>query len=1008
MGQVYAQVAVTGKVSQENDGSPMIGVTVTVNGTSIGALTDPNGNFSIQAPSENVTLTFSFIGFDKLEVPLNGQTTLKIFLKETEKTMEEVVIVGYGTQKKSVVTGAISSVKSKDLEDMPVMRVEQSLQGRTSGVRVTLSSGQPGAGAVVRIRGTGTINNSDPLYVVDGVPIGGGIDYLNQNDIESMEVLKDAASAAIYGARAANGVVLITTKSGKAGKMKINYNGYYGVQNPWRKLAVLDAREYGILMNEAAAAAGQNLLFSNPDTLGAGTDWQEQVFYQNAPITNHDVSISGGTDRSNFLASVSYFKQDGIVAQGKSNYERFTVRLNNGNQVKPWLKFGNNFGYTHVVSQGVAENSEWGSPLGIALNIDPVTPVYETNPIKLAGYNPLAVRDENGVFAITQYVTSEIVNPLAKLAVTHANGWSDKVVGNGFAEIRILDGLTFRSNIGVDLAFWGSNSFTPTYYLNASNQVINNSVFRGMNRGLTWIWENTLSYNKSFGKHNLSALLGTSAQKSTGVVFGGGKQDLPSNDPSQAYIFAATNIESEYVYDGVWNNTLRSYIGRINYNYDERFLLSAVLRRDGSSRFGSNNKFGTFPSISAGWVLSRENFYNLSNVMDFLKIRASWGQNGNENIGDFLYESTVSGGNNYTFGINDQLVNGVKPTRISNPDLRWETSEQTNIGIDAVFLQKITLTIDLYDKRTKGMLMTIPVPDYVGNGSPVGNAGDMQNRGFEIEAGYRKAGGEFTYSLSSNFSFVQNKVLLLGNDDGYLSGQTFGPQGLVITRTQEGLPIGYFFGFKTDGLFQNTNDVLQYTNSDGELLQPEAKPGDMRFVDVNGDGIINEDDRTMIGDPTPNYTYGFTFNAAYKGFDFVVFGQGVFGNQIYKATRRYDLPRANMTADALGRWTGEGTSTDYPRLTLNDTNRNFSRSSDFYVESGAFFRIKTLQLGYTLPATVTRVAGIERARFYISAANLLTLTQYSGFDPEIGASFGVDRGIYPQARSYSVGANITL
>lgn len=1004
----FAQKQISGKVVDEEN-LPIPGVTVLEKGTNNGTTTNAQGEYKIDLEKAGNTLVFSFVGFKNKEVVTAGQSEINIKMVFKVSELDEVVVVGYGVQKKSVVTGAISKVKAKDLENQQNARVEQSLQGRTSGVRVTTASGQPGASATVRIRGTGTINNSDPLYVVDGVPILGGIDYLNQGDIESMEVLKDAASAAIYGARAANGVILITTKAGKKGGMQVNYNTYFGIQNPWRKIPLLNAKEYATIINEASAAANQTPPFENPNELGEGTDWQDEVFYFNAPMQNHDLSIGGGNDRSTYHSSFSYYDQEGIVARDKSNYKRLTVRFNSTHKVSPKLTFGNNIGYTHVRASGVAENSEFGSPLGIATNIDPITPVYETDPDKLANYDPDAVKDDEGrTFAITNLVTSEVVNPLARLYVTHNRGFSDKIVGNVFGEYELIKGLKLRSSIGTDLAFYGNDGFTPVHYLNATNVVRINNVSKSFNRGFVWIFENTLSYNKTFDKHNLSAVAGITAQKNKGEALGGGKQDLPTNDPDQAFISAATNLDSESIYGFAWHHAILSYFGRVNYNFNEKYLFSAVLRMDGSSRFGVNNRFGIFPSVSAGWLISEEDFFKFKKI-NYLKLRGSWGQNGNENIGDFLFVSTVSGGSNYTFGSEDVLTNGVKPTTVANPDLRWETSEQTNIGIDTRFLKNFTLTFDWFSKKTKDMLIQIPVPDFVGNGAPIGNAGDMENTGFEIELGYdngtRK---QFQYRFAGNISYVENKVTFLGNEEGFLTGATFGPQGLQITRISEGLPIGYFFGYETDGIFQNQAEVNAHSNADGELLQPDAVPGDIRFKDTNGDGTIDDFDRGMIGDPTPNWTYGFTFNAAYRNFDFMLFGQGVFGNDIYKATRRYDLPRANYTADVLDRWTGEGTSDIYPRVTLNDANRNFSRSSDFYIENGAFFRIKNIQLGYNLNENITNKIRIKKARIYVGFNNLLTLTQYSGFDPEIGASFGIDRGIYPQARTFITGLNITF
>ncbi|MDP5172396.1 MAG: TonB-dependent receptor, partial [Bacteroidia bacterium] len=982
------------------------GATVLVFGTARGVITDANGAFRIQAaPSDSLVVTY--FGYKTTGKTVGSQTTFTFVLDANEVSLDEVVVIGYGVQKKSEVTGAISKVTADDLTDYPVGRVEAALQGRTSGVRVTTNSGQPGAASVVRVRGTTSINGSEPLYVVDGVPVGGGIDYLNSGDIESIEVLKDAASASIYGTRAANGVILVTTKRGKAGKMEVNYNGYYGVQSPWKKLSVLNATEYATLMNEASVAAGGNILFPDPQSLGEGTDWQEAVFNYNAPIQNHEVSISAGSERSSYYSSFGYYDQTGIVSEEDSRYQRFSARFNSTHKINQRLTFGNTIGYSHIKSTGVAENTEFGSPLGRAINLDPITPIYETDPAVLSSSvftNFPVVSDENGVFGISPYVTSEILNPLAALKVANGFGWSDKIVGNAFAEVKIIEGLVFRSTIGVDLAFYGGEGFTPVFYLNAANRVDVNNYSRNKNNGLLWNWENTLSYARSFGNHSISAVAGTTAQKNAGEGIGGTVYNLPVNTIEEASFGFATDPTTQTFYGFEYQGTLASLLGRVTYSYAGKYLLSATLRRDGSSRFGANNKYGYFPGVSVGWVLTEEAFLKQNDVINFLKIRGSYGVNGSDNIGDFRYVSTVGGARNYTLGAADLLVNGVSPNAIANPDLRWEQTSQINVGFDARFLKNFSLTVDFFDKKTSDMLLGISVPGYVGNGGPIGNVADMRNTGVEGELGYATEIKNVGIAFSGNLSYVENEVVFLGDDRDFLPGATFSPQGLQLSRTEVGFPIGFFYGYKTDGLFQNEAEVSSYTNGDGDLLQPDASPGDIRFVDFNEDGVIDDDDRTMIGDGTPSWTYGFNLDLTYRGFDIKLFSQGVAGVDVYKATRRFDLQMANLTSDALGRWTGEGTSNDYPRLIMNDPNRNFSRSSDFYVEKGDFFRIKTLQLGYTLPKAVVNRLNIQRLRVYVSGNNLLTITQYSGFDPEIGAGFGVDRGIYPQARSFMTGA----
>jgi TonB-dependent starch-binding outer membrane protein SusC len=1006
----FAQSKVNGRIVDALNNEPLIGASIKDTKTNKGTTTDVDGRFELQC-DENATLEFSYIGYKTLNIKREGQKTLDIQLTEDNKALEELVVVGYGVQKKSVVTGAISKVKSEDLENMPVQRIEQSLLGRTSGVRVTTGSGQPGEGATVRIRGTTSINNSEPLYVVDGIPILGGIDFLNQGDIESIEVLKDAASAAIYGARAANGVIIVTTKKGAPDRMQVSYHTYFGKQYPWKKLSLLNSREYATLMNEAFVAGGDGIQFQNPSALTQTTDWQSAVFNDGAMMKNHELSISAGSKKSQYFFSAGYFDQDGIVSKENSNWKRFTLRFNATHKITDNITFGNTIAYTNTRGIGVATNTEYGSPLSRAINLDPITKVVVTDSDeqKASIYKDFpVVRDENGnPYGISKYGSSEVLNPVAALKVAQGNSFADKIVGNAFVEIKLLKGLTFKSVIGTDLAFWGGENFQPIYYLNASNSNNLTRYSRSQNRGIVWNFTNTVSYNKQFGNHNLTILGGTVGEKNQGRGIGGGVEGLPVNDIKDASLLFGTPRTAQSFFGFEYLETTSSYFGRVIYNFKEKYLFTGILRSDGSSKFGSNNKYGYFPSLSAGWVLTEENFMRSQKAINFLKLRASWGVNGNDKIGTFRYVSTVGGFRNYTFGAKDALVNGVSPNAIANPDLRWEQTEQTDFGFDARFAKNWTLTMDWFSKKTTDMLLDIAVPSYVGNAGPVGNIATMSNTGVELELGYVKKINNWNFSLAGNVSYVENKVTFLGKDKKFLPGQTFSPQALEITRTQVGLPVGYFFGYKTDGIFQNQAEVNAYKGADGKLLQPKAQPGDFRFQDVNKDGILDTDDRTNIGDPTPNWTFGFNLTAAYNSFDVILFGQGVAGNQIFKATRRFDLQKSNMTTDALGRWTGEGTSNTYPRLDKNDPNQNFSRSSDFYIEKGDFFRIKTLQLGYSVPKSLLERVKMNKFRVYISGNNLLTLTKYSGFDPEIGGgSYGVDRGFYPQARFFLGGVQI--
>jgi TonB-linked SusC/RagA family outer membrane protein len=1012
---------VNGKVVNEQ-GAPLAGVTVLEQGTTNGTSTKTDGTFSLAVSNDNASLEISFVGYASQTVALKGQSNISVSLVTATNKMDEVVVVGYGTQRRSTITGAVSSVKASDLENMPISRVEQALQGRSSGLTIAASSGQPGSGSTVRVRGTTSINNSDPLYVVDGLPVDGGIDNINQSDIESIEVLKDAASAAIYGARSASGVILITTKKGRAGSMQLNYSGYYGTQAPARKLKLLNAEQYATLRNESSVASGGAILFNDPASLGKGTDWQNIIFNNSAKIQNHELSISGGGDRSTYYSSFGYYDQEGIVATDISKYKRFSVRFNSNHKVKNWLNFGNNLAYTYIKSQGIGNtNNEFGGILSSAINLDPITPAIVTDPAMQNAYpsndatRPY-IRDASGnPYGVSQYVQNEMSNPLAYIQ-THLgnNSWSHNVIGNVFMEAEPIKGLKLRSTVGTKLAFYGSDNYNPFYFFNPTN--LNNarrSFSRSINQSLNWSWENTASYTKSFGFHNLTALVGTGAYVE-GISEGQNSNydSLPANintykDAASMNYSVISKSTTSSGYTGT-EHRVSSLFGRLLYNYNEKYLFTAILRRDGSSRFGSNNKYGYFPSASLGWVASREDFWNFRNVVSFFKVRASYGVTGNDNIGNFQYISTVGGGRNYTFG-SDNYIIGFSPNAPSNPDLKWEQTSQLDIGFDASLFRNFSLTFDIYNKKTTGMLRPIILPGYVGtNGNPTGNVASMTNKGFEVELGYQKQLGQVNFSLKGNTSYLQNKITNMGTVL-YTTGASFQSSAYELSRLQVGQSIGAFYGFQTMGIFQNQAEVDAYTAKSGQKIQPNAAPGDFRYADLNGDGQINTDDRTFIGDPTPTWSFGFTANAAYKNFDIVLFGQGVAGNDIFNGLRRLDLPAANWTTSALERWTGEGTSNNFPRLIQSDPNKNFSNPSSFYLQPGDYFRIKTLQVGYSLPKSLISRAGFSRVRVYVSANNLATFTKYEGFDPEIGGgSFGIDRGYYPQARSYMVGLNVGL
>lgn len=1016
---------VSGIITDAKSGESLIGVSVAVKNTTNGTMTDIEGAYRLDNVPDGATLVVTYLGYKETEVKVTSNH-LNIQLAESSEFLDEVVVVGYGVQKKSVVTAAISSVKADDLGKVTPTRVDNALKGLVSGVSITQASGQPGEASKVRVRGIGTINNSDPLYIVDGMPIDGGIDYLNPVDIKSVEVLKDAASAAIYGARGANGVILVTTKSGKSGKAVINYNMSYGWQNPWKKRSVLNATEYATLMNEQEINSGRAPIYSDPQSFGKGTDWQDKVFNYDAPIIQHQLSVSGGNDISNYFASFGYFNQEGIVGGNydRSNYERYSLRFNNSytlfdeKQKRSFLntlKIGTNLSYSRIKSTGIGTNSEFGSPLGSALVISPLLGVYASDPEATLGRFPTAVKDKNGqVYTIVGDDYNEITNPIAQLALPGSKGNSDKIVANFWGELDVYKNIKFRSSYGVDLAFWGSDSYGLPYYLGKSNRSEDSWVTSEMNRGFTWQIENTLTYSETFNDaHNFTVLLGQSAKKNRARNLGGKSYDL--QDPNRPQINATDQPGNEREAWGQMNpyHTLASYFGRLSYNYDEKYMLELTVRRDGSSNFGPNNKWATFPSVSAGWTITNEKFMeNRPEAITFLKLRGSWGKNGNESIESFRYTTMMNGGQNYVLGREGAIViaPGAKPNGYPNKNIRWEESIQTNFGIDSRFLNgALSFSADWFNKKTSGMLMQMSLPAYIGDTPPIGNVGDMKNTGIEFDASYSFNVNDFSFRVGANASYIKNKLVKLGTINGWQNYDAIHSIG-TITRAENGEPFPYFYGLKTDGIFQTMEEIQNYRNDKGELIQPSAQPGDVKFVDTNGDGIINDDDRVKIGKGMPDWTYGFNLNASWKGFDVSALFQGTIGNDVFDGTRRIDLYKINLPSYMINRWTGPGSSNSIPRLVTNTDNGNW-KSSDLYVKDGSYLRLRNLQIGYTVPASLTRKAYVQNLRFYVNAENLLTFTSYEGFDPEIssgGTSLGVDRGVYPQARTISIGANITF
>lgn len=1033
LASVYAQdIQVKGTVISATDNEPLPGVNVSVKGnTSIGTITDFDGNFILSVPSD-ATLQISFIGFKTQEIQVAGKPEIHAILKEDTETLEEVVVVGYGVQKKSVVTASIAKVSADDLSATAPVRMDNALKGLAAGVTVTSSSGQPGAAAQIRVRGIGTINNSDPLYIVDGMPIEGGLDYLNPSDIQSIEVLKDAASGAVYGARAANGVILVTTKTGKLGKTKVTYDFSYGWQSAWKHRDVLNATEYALLINEGLVNAGMSPIYNDPYSYGEGTDWQNEVFNDNAPVMNHQISVSGASEKVSYLLSAGYYTQDGIVGgdYGRSNYERLTLRSNNTytlfdeSKNRNWLnslKITSNLSYARIKSTSIEANSTWGSPLGSALSLSPILTVYDEGEAtqaqldKYAGsanYTPFYDPRNGKLFMIPGSEYGEMTNPIANLSLPGTQGWSHKFVANFSAELQIWENLKFRTSYGADLSFWGSDGYTPIYYLRDGGFSTRSTAFSEKHDGTVWQLENVLMYDNTIDKHSFSVMLGQSAKKSNGSYLWGSRNNIINY--SRPYLDGSTGLASDgdQSASGAPSEvaTLASLFARASYNYDERYMLQMTVRRDGSSRFGSNNHYAVFPSFSLGWNLTNEKFMEKRpEWLTSTKVRFSWGKNGNENIGNFRYTVLAVTGNNAIFGANEQVTIGSKASGLANPDLKWEESEQYDLGVDFGFFNNaLTFTADYYKKITNGMLMEMNIPSYVGESKPIGNVGKMENSGIEMEASYKFNVSDWNFRIGGNLTYLHNKLIEYGNDSGWANLDSFQGTG-TISRAQNGKPFPFFYGYKTNGIFQNVNEINAYTNAAGELIQPNAVPGDVRFVDVNGDGQITDEDRTDIGKGMPDWTYGFNMNISWKNFDFNMMWQGTIGNDIYDATRRTDISATNLPSWMLGRWTGEGTSNRIPRFVRGD-NVNW-QSSDLYVYDGSYLRLKNIQLGYTLPQHLTKKVFISSLRLYVAAENLFTFTKYHGFDPEIssgGTSLGIDYGVYPQARTWTIGANLSF
>lgn len=979
---------VSGTVIDADTQETLPGVNILVKGTTTGTATDLDGNFTLTVPSADAVLQISFIGYKQKEVRVGNATSLSVTLSQDLSSLSEVIVVGYGTQERAKVTSAISSISSETLRELPVPNLASAIQGRAAGVQVT-NPGVPGGNPVVRIRGVGTVGNNDPLYVIDGVP-SGGLNLINPADIESIEVLKDASAAAIYGSRAANGVILVTTKKGKIGKPKVTVDSYIGTQTAWRQLDLLKRDDYLAFGRDLLGNAGDPppQRFDNlGDLANVETDWQKEMF-RSAIIQDHNVGVSGGSENVIYNVSAGYFGQQGIMLG--TDFERFSFRSNTEIKISKRVKVGQTL--------TIAYSNRNNEPLtGGRTQMEHM--------VKSVPYMP--VRDESrlGGFRTPDRVDgSDPENPVQQVSLRTNRSQEYKILGTAYLTVDILKGLQYKFLVGTDLAMGTTNEYTPRYRSGDFHEQPFAVIGQNRFNFFSPLVSNQLTYSKTINKHSFDVLGVLEQQTFLSTTLAGSGQNFLTNE-----IRELQGVQNQTSNSSKIEYALISYLGRINYDYDQKYLFSASVRRDGGSRFGPNNKWGTFPSVSAGWRISEESFLKSFSALSDLKLRASYGETGNDQIGNYVYQATIN--SNFFYPFTAGLDPGSTISTLANTDLRWETTKMKNIGLDlGLFDDNFNLSFEWFDNRTEGMILGVPVPPSLGyDGAPVANVGTVSNRGVELALGYRKLTGDFNFSVDGNIGFVKNELLSLG------TGNTiFGPefQGDPLTFTEAGRPIGYFYGWKADGLFQQGQESSQQIN---------ASPGDIRFVDENGDGTIDANDRTYLGHYLPKFTYGLSLSANYRNFDFSMFLQGVQGNEVFNLLRFHTegMTRLfNSSEVVLDRWTPQNTNTDVPRAINGDPNRN-ARASSRWIEDGSYARIKNMSIGYTLPAaSLMRISNgsISNVRVYVSAQNLLTITNYTGYDPEIAAregidttlGLGIDYGQYPAARTFIGGLQISF
>ena len=960
--------------------------------TTSGTVTDLDGNYEITATVGEI-IEMSYVGYESAKMNVTGIGKMDMALKAASATLNEVVVIGYGSSTKKEITGAVSVVKAEEIAALNPNRLEQALQGQSAGVQISSQSGSPGGGYNIRIRGISTNGDNNPLILVDGVRYA-DLSALDPYSIESINILKDA-SASIYGVQAANGVVLITTKKGTTSdKPVIDFHAYVGTQSSARRIPVLNATEYAILTNEAHANGGQTPPFSDISNLGEGTDWQDEVF-QKAPIRNYYLNVRGGGDKARYAIGGSYFDQQGIVGGEKAGFKRYTGNINLDVDLTEKLKFNSVVTYAKQNRKTLSENAI-GSVLFNALNM----------PSTLTPY------DDNGDFTLAEGLGAEVINPLQQIANTYNNVDVNRFSGTVGLSYDLAEGLTFTSSLPFNFSLVTNKGFTPIEFYGSGKvfNTVESSVSESTQTYSSWGWDNVFNYTHTHDdvhKVDITAGLSLYEENFQGVYATG--FGVPNNSFEFAAVSQANEIRPGGASSGVGIFRLASQFARVQYGYNYKYLISGIIRRDGTTRFGPNNRFGVFPSISLGWVMSEEAFLEDNSIIDFAKLRLSYGQTGNDKIGDFRYVSGLNGEAEYVFNGNT-LVTGQAIGALDNPDITWERNSQFNIGLDLnLFGDALTVTTDYFIKESNDLLLAIPVPGLTGvaapgSGLPIANAGSIKNTGVELAINYRYDISEgINFNIGVNGSKLKNETTSLNDGVSFIQGGGFSIGQLPPTRWEVGQPIGYFYGLETDGIFQNTAEIETH------IAQPNALPGDLRFVDQNGDGEIDSDDRTFIGSPIPEYIFGMSLGAQIHGFDFSAFADAQVGRDLVRNYSR-NLPLTNRTAYSIDRWHGEGTSNDIPRLTTGATDNNLF--SDYYVEDGSYLRIKTIQVGYTIPKYGAQNIGLEKVRIYGSVSNPFTFTRYQGYDPNISSGnpldSGIDIGYYPQARTYIAGIKITL